>query len=149
MGGSRAPYIQVILSYIVSITWYITQSLVRLTTAHYQSTVSMISFAQVLTAQWSDTIPSWNVQFQVRITSHNIPFQQHIHQMLGWSTTMSSSYSQMNLAANWRKLSTSCIGLIPHISQILEWQRYGLCTCTSATFQNIFVTNLVWEHVIT
>ena len=41
--------------------------LVRLTTAHYQSTVSVISFAQVLTAQWSDTIPSWNVRFQVRI----------------------------------------------------------------------------------
>ena len=50
--------------------------LVRLTTAHYQSAVSMISFAQVLTVQWSDTIPCQNVQFQVRITSHNIPFQQ-------------------------------------------------------------------------
>ena len=49
--------------------------LVRLTTAHYQSTVSMISFAQVLTAQWSDTIPDWNIWFQVRITSHDIPFQ--------------------------------------------------------------------------
>ena len=48
--------------------------LVRLTTVHYQSTVSMISFAQVLTAQWSNTIPCWNVQFQVGITSHDIPF---------------------------------------------------------------------------
>ena len=27
----------------------------------------MISFVQDCTAQWSDTIPSWNVQFQVRI----------------------------------------------------------------------------------
>ena len=35
----------------------------------------MISFTQVLTAQWSNTIPCWNVWFQVRITSHNIPFQ--------------------------------------------------------------------------
>ena len=52
--------------------------LVRLTTVHYQSTVSMISFAQVLTAQWSDTIPCWNVQFQVGIASHDIPFQ-HSH----------------------------------------------------------------------
>ena len=50
--------------------------LVRLTTAHYQSAVNMISFAQVLTAQWSDTIPCQNVQFQVGIISHNIPFQQ-------------------------------------------------------------------------
>ena len=50
--------------------------LVRLTTAHYQSTVSMISFAQILTAQWSDTIPCRNVRFQVGITSHDIPFQQ-------------------------------------------------------------------------
>ena len=50
--------------------------LVRLTTVHYQSTVSMISFAQVLTVQWSNTIPCQNVQFQVRITSHNILFQQ-------------------------------------------------------------------------
>ena len=49
--------------------------LVRLTTAHYQSAVSMISFTQVLTAQWSDTIPCRNVWFQVRITSHDIPFQ--------------------------------------------------------------------------
>ena len=53
--------------------------LVRLTTAHYQSAVSMISFAQVLTAQWSNTIPCWNVQFQVGITSHNILFQ-HSHE---------------------------------------------------------------------
>ena len=50
--------------------------LVRLTTADYQSAVSMISFAQVLTAQWSDTIPCRNFRFQVRITSHDIPFQQ-------------------------------------------------------------------------
>ena len=53
--------------------------LVRLTTAHYQSTVSMILFAQVLTAQWFDTIPCQNVQFQVGVTSHDIPFQQAIH----------------------------------------------------------------------
>ena len=67
MAGSWAPYIPVILSYIVSITWYITQPLVSDTTAHYQSAVSMISFAQTWTAQWSDTIPSWNVQLIVRI----------------------------------------------------------------------------------
>ena len=41
--------------------------LVRLTTVDYQCAVSMISFAQVLTAQWSNTIPSQNVWFQVRI----------------------------------------------------------------------------------
>ena len=75
MAGSWAPYIHVILSDIVSITWYITQPLVRLTTAHYQSTVSMISFAEVFTVQWSDTIPSQNVWFQVGITSHDILFQ--------------------------------------------------------------------------
>ena len=34
---------------------------------HYQSAVRMISFAQVWAVQWSDTIPSQNVQFQVRI----------------------------------------------------------------------------------
>ena len=50
--------------------------LVRFTTVHYQSAVRMISFAQVLTAQWSDTIPCRNIRFQVRITSHDIPFQQ-------------------------------------------------------------------------
>ena len=54
------------------------QPLVRLTTVHYQSAVSMISFAQVLTVQWSDTIPCQNVRFQVRITSHNILFQQWV-----------------------------------------------------------------------
>ena len=66
---------------------------------------------------------------------------KHIHQTLGWSTTTSSSYSQMNLAANWRKLFlASCFGLIRHISQILEQQRFGLCTCTLAiidSFRNL------------
>ena len=51
--------------------------LVRLTTVHYQSAVSMIWFAQVLIVQWSDTIPCQNVRFQVGITSHNILFQQN------------------------------------------------------------------------
>ena len=54
----------------------LSKPLVRLTTAHYQSTVSMISFAQVLTVQWSNTIPCRNVRFPVGITSHDIPFQQ-------------------------------------------------------------------------
>ena len=51
MARSQAPYIHVILADVVSITLYINKPLVRLTTAHYQSAVSMISFAQVLTAQ--------------------------------------------------------------------------------------------------
>ena len=51
MARSLAPYIHVILADVVSITLSINKPLVRLTTAHYQSTVSMISFAQVLTAQ--------------------------------------------------------------------------------------------------
>ena len=76
MTRSLAPYIHVILADVVSITLYINKPLVRLTTVHYQSAVSMISFAQVLTAQWSDTIPKRNVRFQVGITSHDIPFQQ-------------------------------------------------------------------------
>ena len=79
LAGSRTPYIHVILS-LCSVHYKIlTQPLVRLTTAHYQSAVSMISFAQVLTAQWSDTIPCPNVWFQVRITSHDILFQQKHH----------------------------------------------------------------------
>ena len=45
----------------------LSKPLVRLTTAHYQSTVSMISFAQVWAAQWSDMIPSQNVQFTIGI----------------------------------------------------------------------------------
>ena len=36
-------------------------------TVHYQSAVSMISFAQVWTVQWSDTIPSRIVQFTIGI----------------------------------------------------------------------------------
>ena len=47
LAGSQVPYIHVILSYVVSITRYIIQPLVSFTTAHYQSTVSMISSAQV------------------------------------------------------------------------------------------------------
>ena len=51
MAQDLVPYIHVILADVVSITLYINKPLVRLTTAHYQSAVSMISFAQVLTAQ--------------------------------------------------------------------------------------------------
>ena len=80
MAQSQAPYIHVILADIVSITLYINKPLVRLTTVHYQSAVSMISFAQVLTVQWSDTIPCRNVQFKFGITSHDIPFQHICHQ---------------------------------------------------------------------
>ena len=42
MAVSQAPYIHVILSYVVSITKYINQPLVRLATVHSQSAVSMI-----------------------------------------------------------------------------------------------------------
>ena len=51
MDQSLAPYIHVILADIVSITLYINKPLVGLTTAHYQSAIGMISFAQVLTVQ--------------------------------------------------------------------------------------------------
>ena len=51
MARSQAPYIYVILANVVSITLYINKPLVRLTTVHYQSAVSMISFVQVLTVQ--------------------------------------------------------------------------------------------------
>ena len=51
LARSQAPYIHVILADVVSITLYINKPLVRLTAVHYQSTVSMISFPQVLTAQ--------------------------------------------------------------------------------------------------
>ena len=49
----------------MSITWYIIQPLVMY--AAVNQSVSMISFAQVHTVQWSNTIPSWNVQLLVRI----------------------------------------------------------------------------------
>ena len=49
LAESQAPYIHVI--HVVSIIIYINQPLVRLLTVHYQSTVSMISFAQVWTVQ--------------------------------------------------------------------------------------------------
>ena len=42
--------------------------------------VSMISFAQVWTVQWSDTIPCQNVQFQVRIHLTWFHFNRHNHQ---------------------------------------------------------------------
>ena len=73
---SLIPYINGLESsslYTCNTSWrsvhymILSKPLVRLTTADYQCTVSMISFAQVLTAQWSDTIPNRNVQFQVRI----------------------------------------------------------------------------------
>ena len=47
LAGSQAPYIHVILPYIVSITQYITQPLVRMLLQIINLSVSMISFAQV------------------------------------------------------------------------------------------------------
>ena len=67
LAESQAPYIHVILSYVVSITLYITQPLVRILLWIINPSVSMISFAHVFIAQWSDTVPSRNVWFQVRI----------------------------------------------------------------------------------
>ena len=45
----------------------LSKPLVILNAVHYQSGVIMISFAQVSTVQWSNTIPSQNIWFQVRI----------------------------------------------------------------------------------
>ena len=67
LAGSWAPYIHVILPYVVPITWYINQPLVRILLRIINLSVSMISLTQVWTAQWSNTIHTWNVQFQVGI----------------------------------------------------------------------------------
>ena len=82
--------------------------LVRLTTAHYQSAVSMISFAQVLTVQCSDTIPCQNVQFQVGVTSHDILFQQE-------------------LLTNLFEVIQRCFGFVSHQSIIIDhhWSSVG------------------------
>ena len=62
----------------------------KTTTAHYQSAVSLISFTQVWTAQWSDTIPSQNVWFQVGIHltlfHFNTPTKPN-YSMIIWSWT--------------------------------------------------------------
>ena len=87
--------------YTCSTSWHsvhymiLNKPLVRLTTAHYQSTVSMISFAQVLTAQWSNTIPCCNVWFQVGITSHNIPFQQYLCALVHWISHTTDTLSDI------------------------------------------------------
>ena len=63
MAGSQAP-LYTCYAILCSVYYMIlTQPLVRLTTVYYQSTVSMISFAQVQTVQWSNTIPCQNVRF--------------------------------------------------------------------------------------
>ena len=71
--------------------------LVRLTTADYQCTVSMISFAQVLTAQQSNTIPSWNVWFQVGIDLTLFRFN---------TPTKSNVYDNLILDLNFSTLMT-------------------------------------------
>ena len=63
LAGSWAPFIHIILSYVVSITWYITQPLVRMLLQIINPSVNMISFAQVCAAQWSGTVSSPNVWF--------------------------------------------------------------------------------------
>ena len=74
--------------------------LVRLTTVHYQSAVSMISLAQVLTAQWSNTIPCRN----------NI-----------------SRYSVSTLPLNWMYLWQSNFG--PKLLHFDDWQGLGEQIC--------------------
>ena len=51
---------------------------------HYQSAVNMISFAQVWTAQWTDTIPSRNVRFTIRIHLTLFCFNTHVHSNHFW-----------------------------------------------------------------
>ena len=51
LAGRQAPYIHVILSYVVSITLYINQPLVRILLQIINLSVSMILFAQVCTVQ--------------------------------------------------------------------------------------------------
>ena len=104
--------------------------LVRLTTVHYHSTVSMISFAQVLTAQWSDTIPCWNVQFQVRITSHNILFQ-HKHRFASGCVDKSRGISADSPVAVW----TRAEGISAN-SPVAVWQEQrNKCQFTSGGAQ--------------
>ena len=67
MAQSLAPYIHVILADVLSITLYINKPLVRLTTAHYQSAVSMISFAQGLDC----TMIQYNSLSECSVSSQN------------------------------------------------------------------------------
>ena len=130
MARSLAPYIHVILADVVSIALYINKPLIRLTTAHYQSAVSMISFAQVLTAQWSDTIPCQNVWFQVRITSHDIPFQQSLGVVLSQSSHAHGLLSIQTFCAQKRKQQ-----------EIAFKDGYGTCYChfPSTIFHCLYV----------
>ena len=89
--------------------------LVRLTTVHYQSAVSMISFAQVLTAQWSDTIPCRNVQFQVGITSHDILFQHLSEYCMGKQCVKGGHHQGQNWSVGLGKVRTGR-------DQVFHWQ---------------------------
>ena len=118
LAGSQTPYIHVILSYVVSITLYITQPLVRILLWFINPSVSMISFAQVWTAQWSNTIPCWNVQFQVGI--HLTSFCFNIHLSL-WSTNPAANitgFMFLKSAATSVTLTTTRFQLLSHLTKL-------------------------------
>ena len=137
MAGSQAPYIHIILSYIMSITWCITQPLVSNTTAHYQSAVSMISFTQTWIAQWSDTVPKRNVQLLVGIhltwQQVLLAYQMSGHQMMedeqelhwGFEGVLSNLSKRLS-PCQWNYFLSKSTRLSHH-SALPNWHHKPLC----------------------
>ena len=144
MARSLAPYIHVILADVVSITLYINKPLVRLTTAHYQSAVNMISFAQVLTVQWSDTIPKRNVRFQVGITSPDIPFQHIQHYTKSVTSRAECTTGQCHRNCHLHRLKNELYVTRYSSTQVTRWSLKGslITWCSKSGASSFWISAL-------
>ena len=104
MAGSLAPYIHVILSYIVSITMYYSAISKTMMLQITSLSVSMTSFASDNTVQLSDTIPSWNVQLK-----HGIHLTLILLQQVGHFFSYMNSY---HVQFSWLHIISKLPGLI-------------------------------------
>ena len=97
LAGSWAPYIHVILSDIVSITWYITQPLISNAAADYQS----ISQHDIICTGMNCTMIWYNSYSECSVVnqniSHMILFQQ-CHHSLNFISSLSVSWSFHHLS---------------------------------------------------
>ena len=145
MAGSQTPL------YPCNTIWgsvhymILTQPLVRLTAAHYQSAASMISFAQVSTAQWSDTFLVGMFSFQLEYHLMSILFQQC--DMTIWDKILQHSMPWLTclflFAPMWLYLAADktnvCLLYNPHITIEVKLRDKVLCYICISIYNSLQV----------
>ena len=105
----------------------------------------MISFAQVWTVQWSDTITSWNVQFQVGI--HFTWFHFNMHHLTSHCTGSTGLFAAKHLVlcrSQWG------LNVCNSIVLLMPWVPFGWVGNTDrnfSSFQELECSQLVYMSI--